>query len=194
MRSKFVATLALTATMLPFVAQADDMSYSGIDVAYVNTDVDDFNEEVDGFALRGSLEITDQAFVFAGYTDQSTSVFGEDLNLTGYNLGLGYAWPMSDSTDIFGKVAYEEVEVEFAGFSADDDGFSLGGGVRGRLAEQFELEGTLTYTDLSESGDDTVVGACGRWYFTDAFALSGEIAKGSDATTYGVGARFEFGQ
>jgi hypothetical protein len=42
-------------------------------------------------ALRGSIAITDQAFVFAGYTDQSTTVFGEDLNFTSYNLGLGYA-------------------------------------------------------------------------------------------------------
>ena len=45
--------------------------YSYADLAYVTTDIDGVNEDLDGFALRGSLEVTDQAFLFGTYTDQS---------------------------------------------------------------------------------------------------------------------------
>lgn len=194
MRLKITTALALAAAMLPLMAQADNLSYSYVDIAYVNTDVDDFDEEIDGFALRGSVEITEQAFVFGGYTDQSTTVFGEDLDVRSYALGLGYAWPVSDTADIYGKVAYVETEAEFAGLSVDDDGFSLGAGLRGRVAEQFELEGAVTYIDLSDSGDDTVLGLGARWFFTDVFSLGVELETDDDATTYGVGGRFNFGQ
>jgi hypothetical protein len=194
MRFKITSALAVAAVMLPLLAQADNLSYSYVEVAYVNTDLDDFDEEIDGFALRGSVEISEQAFMFAGYTDQSTTVFGEDLELRSYGLGLGYAWPVSDTADLYGKVGYVEAEAEFAGFSVDDDGFSLGVGLRGRMAEQFELEGAVTYTDLSDSGDDTLLGVGARWYFTDVFALGVELETDDDATTYGVGVRFNFGQ
>jgi len=194
MRLKITTALALAAAMLPLMAQADNLSYSYVDFAYINTELDDFDEEIDGFALRGSVEITEQAFVFGSYVDQSTSVFGEDLDVRCYGVGLGYAWPVSDTADFYGKVGYVETEAEFAGFSADDDGFSLGVGLRGRVAEQFELEGAVTYIDLSESGDDTVLGLGARWYFTDVFSLGVELETDDDATTYGVGGRFNFGQ
>jgi long-subunit fatty acid transport protein len=193
MRLKTTTALALAAAMLPLMAQADNLSYSYVDVAYVSTDLDDFDEEIDGFALRGSVEVTEQAFVFGGYTDQSTTLFGEDLDVRSYELGLGYAWPVSDTADFYGKIGYVQAEAEFAGITVDDDGFSLGAGLRGRVAEQFELEGAVTYTDLSDSGDDTVLGLGARWYFTDAFNLGVEADIGNDATTYGVGGRFNFG-
>ena len=69
--------------MLPLMTQAaDQLSYSYLDPAYITTDIDGFDDNVDGFALRGSLEVTDQFFGWAGYTTQSTEVFGEDLDYT----------------------------------------------------------------------------------------------------------------
>ena len=74
MRFKFASALAASAAFVPFLAQAEGLSYSYLDAAYVNTDIDRFDEDVDGFALRGSYELTNNVFVFAGYADQGTSV------------------------------------------------------------------------------------------------------------------------
>ena len=93
MRLNLVSAIAALGAMLPLMTHADELSYSYLDPAYVTTDYDGFDEEVDGFALRGSLEVTDQLFAFAGYTDQSTDVFGEDLELRTMSIGGGYAWP-----------------------------------------------------------------------------------------------------
>ena len=186
MRYHLVSAVAALGAMLPLMTKAaDELSYSYLDPAYITTDID-------GFALRGSLEVTDQFFGWAGYTTQSTEVFGEDLDYTTMSIGGGYAWPLSPTADIYGRLGYVKAEVDYAGFDADDDGFLLGAGLRARVAQEFELEGGLNYMDFSDSGDDTSVYAAGRWYFTPSFAAGLEAELGNDATTYGIGVRWNF--
>jgi hypothetical protein len=194
MRFKFASALAASAAFVPFLAQAEGLSYSYLDAAYVNTDVDNFNEDVDGFALRGSYELTNNVFVFAGYADQGTSAAGFDIDLQTYNLGLGYAWPLGKALDVYGKVGYVSSEADVQGLgNADDDGYSLAVGLRGRAVEQLELEGAVSYVDLSDSGDDTTLDLGARWYFTPQFAFGVEGSFGDDANTYGLGVRWNFG-
>lgn len=194
MRFQSISAIATTAALLPFLAQAEGLSYSYLEAAYINTDIDQFDEEVDGFALRGSFEITEQVFVFAGYSNQSTEIFGTDLDVEQMNIGLGYAWSIAPTTDIYGKVGYVDAQVDAGAFDADDDGYMLAVGLRGRPADQLELEGSVNYVDLSDSGDDTSVGLAARWFFTEQFAVGVEGAFGDDANTYGVGVRWNFGQ
>jgi len=104
----------------------------------------------------------------------------------------------SDSADLYGKLGYTSAEVDvsvpgFGSASADDDGFLLGMGVRGRVAQQFELEGAVNYFDYSESGSDTSLGAAARWFFTDQFSAFAEGEFGDDVSTYGIGMRWNFG-
>ena len=194
MRFKFVSALAASAALAPFLAQAEGISYSYLDAAYVNTDIDRFDEDVDGFALRGSYELTDNVFVFAGYADQGTSVAGFDIDLQTYNLGLGYAWPLGEALDVYGKAGYVSAQADVQGLGdADDDGYSLAVGLRGRAVEQLELEGAVSYVDLSDSGDDTTLDLGARWYFTPQFAFGVEGSFGDDANTYGLGVRWNFG-
>lgn len=194
MRFKLVPALAVAATFVPFLAQAEGLSWSYLEGAYVNTDIDQFDEDVDGFALRGSYGLTDNVFVFAGYADQGTSVAGFDIDLQTYNLGLGYAWPLGKALDVYGKLGYVNAKVDVQGVGdADDDGYSLAAGLRGRAIEQLELEGAVSYVDLSDSGDDTTLDLGARWYFTPQFAVGVEGSFGDDANTYGLGVRWSFG-
>jgi len=194
MRFKFVSALAASAAFVPFLAQAEGLSWSYVDAAYINTDIDRFDEDVDGFALRGSYEIVDNLFVFAGYADQGTTVAGLDIDLQTYNLGLGYAWPLGEALDVYGKVGYVSAEADVGGLGdVDDDGYSLALGLRGRAVEQLELEGAVSFVDLSDSGDDTTLDLGARWYFTPQFAVGLEGSFGDDANTYGLGVRWNFG-
>jgi hypothetical protein len=189
MRFKILSALAAAAAFAPFMAQADGLSYSYVDLAYVNTDPDGSGEDVDGLGLRGSIEITEQVFLFAGYADQS----GDGVDFETYNLGVGYAWPIAPRMDLYGKLGYVEAEADYRGFGGDDDGYLLAFGLRSRVTDQVELEGAVNYVDLSDSGDDTSLGLAARWYLTEQVALGLETAFSDDATTYGLGVRWHFG-
>src|SRR4029453_2112662 len=107
MRSKLLSTMVAASLALPLAAAAaDNVNYSYADLAYVTTDIDGVDEELDGFALRGSFEVTEQAFLFGSYTDQTAESGGVDVDYTNFTLGGGYAWPLSDTTDLYGKLGY----------------------------------------------------------------------------------------
>ena len=194
MRLKIISSLVASAALLPVLAHADGLSYSYLEGAYINSDVDNFNEDVDGLALRGSFEITDQVFLFGSFSDQSTSIFGSDVDLTAFRIGAGYAWPIAKNVDVYGRIGYARVEADLPGPNLSDDGYTLGVGMRGRVIEPLELEGAVNYTDLNDSGDDTSLGLAARYFFTPQFAVGVEGEFGNDVDTYGVNVRWNFGK
>ena len=194
MRKYILALLAATLAFAPLLARAEGPSYSFVEAGYIVTDIDDFDEEFDGFGIRGSIEFVENWFLYAGYLDQSAEIFGVDVDATGFDVGFGYAFPLSDVMDLYGKLGYTEVEIEAFDESVDDDGYELSLGLRASVMEQLELEGAVNYVDLSDSGDDTSFGLAARWYFMPQFALGIEGEFGDDANSYGVSARWEFGR
>ena len=174
----------------PLAAHADGFDYSFVEGGYAQLDVDGVSGNLDGFFLRGSVEITERLFVSADYLDTSGS--GADTQL--YSIGLGGSFPLSNALDLTGRVAYVGTEVDASGFGGDDDGFSVGAGLRGRLGEGFELEGKVTYYDFSDSGDDTSFGLAARYFFTDQLAVGAEYEDFDDASLWGLGIRYSFGK
>ena len=71
-----------------------------------------------------------------------------------------------------------------------DNGLALGGGVRSRLGESFEVDAGLKYVDLDESDTGLHVGA--RYYFNDTMALGASIDDNDNADTLRLGFRWEF--
>ena len=189
------ATLAACVALSPVLAQADRPSYSLLDAGYVVTDVDNFNKDVDGYLLRGSWQFTDNWFAYGRYIDQSTDISGVNLDVSQWSIGAGYAWPLNDALDIYGKAGYVEADADVDTFNAhvNDDGYELSVGLRGLAMPQFEYEGAVNYTDLSDSGDTTSVALAARWYFLPQFAVGIEGEFGQDANSYGIGARWNFG-
>jgi Outer membrane protein beta-barrel domain len=194
MRKYVLAMLAATLAFAPLAASAEGPSYSFVEAGYIVTDIDDFDDEFDGFGLGGSFEFVENWFVYASYLDQSAEIFDVDVDSTGFDVGFGYAFPLTETMDLYGKLGYTEVEIEAFDESVDDDGYALGLGLRAIVIEQLELEGSINYVDLSDSGDDTAFGLAARWYFLPQFALGLEGAFSDDANSYGVSARWEFGR
>jgi hypothetical protein len=194
MRKYVLALLAATLAFAPMLARAEGPSYSFLEAVYVVTDIDDVDEEFDGFLIRGSFEFVENWFLYARYLDQSAEVFDIDFDATQAALGVGYAFPLTEAMDLYGKLGYTEVELGAFDAELDDDGYEVSVGLRGSLMEQLELEGALNYVDLSDSGDDTSFGLAARWYFMPQFALGIEGEFGDDANSYGVGVRWEFGR
>jgi hypothetical protein len=57
---------------------------------------------------------------------------------------------------------------------------------------QFEAEGNVIYTDLSDGGDETAFELAGRWNFTDMFSAGGAYRVGDDVNYLYAGVRLSW--
>jgi hypothetical protein len=182
--------LLVLMSIVPGFAAAQDFNYNYIDLALIDAEVDvgPFNLDGDGFAVAGSFSIADNMFVIAGYSDQDYD-FGIDGNTL--NLGVGFHTDFGDNLDFVADISFLDAEVATRFGSADENGYGIRAGVRGRINPELELEGGLTLIDLNDS--DTGIRAAVRYYFSDAFAVSGTIADNDGGLNLAVGIRAEFG-
>jgi len=199
MRVVLVALFASLILVAP-ATQAQDVSYNYLDAAYARVDIDDYSEDADGYLLRAAFEVTDNVFLFGGYSDLTVDLrgfdvfLGETIDLREYDFGVGYAWPVGYASSLYGKLSYVSTESEFFGGSFDDDGYGLALGLRTRPAMNVELEGYVDYVDLSDLGDETSFGAAARFFVTPQFALGAEVVFSDDATSFGGGFRWHWGR
>jgi len=166
-----------------------DMSYSAFDISYL-LDVElDGGADGDGFEIGGSYELTDKFYVFGEWQDTSLDfgIDGEQLELGG-----GFHTPLSNTVDFVATLSYINAEFENNFGSADDDGLALGGGVRARLSDSFELNGAVRFVDFDESGNDTGFTVGGRWYFADNMAITAQADFFDEVDVLGIGFRAEF--
>jgi len=201
MRKIFTA-LAATAAFVPFMAQAEGLSYTYAEAGWVQSDFDDYKvgdsgrltEELGGWGLKASFEIIDNLFVYGRYADQKTTVRGNDYTFQPWDIGVGYAYPISDTFDVYGTVGYSNIDIDgpAALKNANDDGYTLGLGARTRLIEKLELEGVAKYANFSDYGDNVAFQFAGRWFFTDAIAVGAEYTVGDNVDTIGFNVRYQF--
>lgn len=177
---KFVNAMAgsLLLAVVPLAAHSEDMSYSYVELGYVDADLGNVASG-DGPSLRGSVGFAENFFVFGEYT---TLGFPAGIDLDQYTVGLGGRLGISDNMDLVGRVGYTEFDLSVPGFgSGNADGYVVSAGIRGQVAEDFELEGHVIHTDLgSDLGDSTALVVGGRYFFTKSFAIGAEYRTGDE--------------
>lgn len=167
-----------------------EFNYTYVEIGYDETefDVGGAGEiDGDGLTVSGSFELNDEWHVFASY-GQADLDFGLDLDTLA--LGAGYVFPFESDIDLYGRVLYIDMEVDGPGGSGDDDGLGLQFRIRGRVSDEFELEGGIQYIDVADS--DTSLQGSARYYFSDTFSAGIGLTIGGDADAIGVNARFDF--
>jgi hypothetical protein len=179
---------AILAAFAPGVVLAD-MNYTNLEVNYLDLDVGEgVSVNGDGFEIGGSWELNDQFHLFGSWQDQSL-----DFGIDGRTLEIGAGWShgFSDKLDFVGTLSMVDAELEAGGVTASDDAIALGGGIRSRLGDSFELEAGLKYVDF-DSGSDTGISVGGRYYFNDSMALGASMDSNDNADTLRLGFRWEF--
>jgi hypothetical protein len=177
---KFVNAMAgsLLLAVVPLAAHSEDMSYSYVDLAYVETDIDN-GPTADGFGLRGSIGFAEHWLAFAEYSAQS--VQGVDIDTIA--VGLGGHYGLAENLDLVGRLGYIEVDLNAGGgLNASDDGYLFDLGLRGRVGDAVELEGGARYTDFSDVGDDTALFVGGRFHINKTWALGAEYQSGDNSS------------
>ena len=182
-------TASLMLAALPLASHAEEMSYSFIDLGYVETEIDGVGPTADGFALRGSVGFAEHYFAFAEFSDQS--VAGFDVEQTA--VGLGGHYGLSETLDLVGRAGWVTADVSGFGLGLDDDGYLVSAGLRGRIGENVELEGSVIHTDFGGTdGDDTAFAVGGRYHFNKTFAVGAEYQQSDDVSSILAGVRISF--
>jgi opacity protein-like surface antigen len=192
-RAALIAASLLLAA--PVSGMADGLSYNYWEAAWVGADVDSIPNNLDGWGVGGSFELTKEVFLAASYTDVSTKVYGVRVGERDTSISVGYAYSFTSNFDAIGRVGYVNADAKIEHYGGgNDDGYLLGVGVRARPVDQVELEGEVRYIDLGKSGDNTAVGAGVFWYFVPQVAVAISGSYSNDSTTYGIGIRGTWGR
>jgi hypothetical protein len=179
---------AVLAAFVPGVVLAD-MNYTKLEISMLDVELDSANVDGDGFSFAGGYELNEKIHLFGEWQDQSLD-FGIDGR--SLELGAGYTHGFSDKLDFIGTLSYVDAEVKAGNVTADDDGLAVGGGIRTRVADSFEVDAGLKYVDFDNAGGDTGVSVGGRYYFNDSMALGASADFNDNADTLRVGFRWEF--
>ena len=162
---------------------APALDYSYAELRFVDVD----ENGGDGFILGGSYELQNNWFILGSVTDLG---FNGGVDFFTFELGGGYVWNYRPDWDLFANARYMNTDVDFNGGSNDDSGVGLTGGVRGMIAPQFEVRGSVNHVTIGDG--DTFIQIAGDYYFTDQFAAGLSFDVGGDLDTLTVGARWYF--
>lgn len=217
--SKLIATVF---AFTPIVGMAaDDLSYTYLEADYINLDIDDVGDDGnviddfdngDGFAVRGSLGLGNNWFLFASYAETDADVsFIDDLDMLQpgdaevkkFELGLGTALPLNDLSDLVLRFAYLDTDVgefNFGGSSdssLDDlnddnsDGYAADVSWRSQVAPSIEVSLGGRYTDMENVDGLSFLGGV-LFEVSPVFGISLQVDAGDELSTYSAGARFSF--
>jgi len=186
------STLLIMLLALSASASAEDFNYNFLNLGYGNVELDAVDVDGDGFQIGGSFAFTDSFHGFANYEDAGLDF---DVDVTRYNLGVGYNTSVSDTVDMYARLSYEYLEFDLPlGFgSVDDDGYGLGVGLRFAASASLELAAGVNYVDYGD-GDDTGFEVGALYNFNDTFALGLTGEWSDEFTTYALLGRFYFGR
>lgn len=188
---KLILAAALSAVSAASFAAAPAWDF--VQASYVMTDFDDadLNYEPDGFSISASKLVTDDVFVTGSYSMQNDDIFGTEVDFDRLSLGLGYRYALSNKTDLYGIVSYEDVEISGSGESENEDGYGLTAGARSMVMDNIELRGAVKYID-TDSGSDTSLLIGGDYFFSPAFAVGVSYETSDDLSTFALNARYNF--
>ncbi len=176
---------------------AESPRWDSASISYQSVDID--GDKLTGFAVLGSKLLGKDFFVVGSYGSASDDieVFSSnvDVDFNTLSVGLGYRYSLSKTTDLFGVLSYEDMEVKASSQgnseSESDNGYGLQIGIRSMLSEKVELSGSLQYLDIADE-TETAIGVSALYNFTEQFSAGVGYSKSDDVDTITVSAVYFF--
>ena len=193
---KLKYTLLITTLLAASSAMATKPDWDFIQAGYQSVDIDDFDETgPSGIGISGSKLIGESIFLVGSYSMMNYDYVGIDVDFDQGSAGIGYRYGTSKSTDVYAVASYQYVKVSISGFDEglrdDDNGYGLALGVRSRLYEKFQIDGSISYVSI-DSESETTFGLAANYYFTPAISGGLSYAASADADTIGAFVRYSF--
>lgn len=202
-----------SAALQPYLVQAVDrnersaFSYTYFEAGYFATNVDALDDSTDAVFARGSIELFDFLYVFAGYAveeidNASIGAGTGDVQSDSYQLGLGAHRAMTMQLDLVGEVAwiYDDISSDdIASLDDANDGWTAMVGARYLPMRWddggFELNGGFRWQDreaLFTDGESSVWEFGGRLHFLTMFSIGAKYAVTPDDDRFALDARVSF--
>lgn len=191
-----------------FSAQAADLSYTWVEGGYAQLNIDDDylgDPEGKGGYIRGSYQLSSQAYVFGGYAQVSEdySYAGDrlDVDVDQAELGFGFRMSAGDNVDFTADIAMvrlgAEAEIRFTDGDriAEDDHTNAGRvtvGLRGTPSPRTEAWIKGGYLDGSDLDGEFVGTLGGQFKLNPTWGLVVEGEVIGDLTRYFAGVRASF--
>jgi hypothetical protein len=175
---------ALAAAFAPAASFAE-MSYSSVDISWIDSEFDNTDLDGNGIEIAGSYQLNEQFFVLGKWLEQDLD-FGIDA--TFIEFGAGLRKPLQDDLDFVGTLSYVDVEIG----NGDDDGLAVAAGVRAQLADAVQIEAMLRLVDYDDLDSDSGIVLTGRYYFSQTMAVTLGLDFTDLADSVRLGFRAEF--
>lgn len=220
---KFTKTVTLAGLLsIPMISTAaEGLNYTFIELEYLNLDVDEPNEsnvlDTDfdnggGLGIDLSYGFTNRFFLYAAYSkteadfsfiDNSNTFVPGRTDLLLFNLGLGYAFPMSDRTDFVLSGGYADIDYNDFDFGAtndtdandlrDDpsDGYTLDAKIRSQFTDNIETSIGLRYVDIEDIDGLSLIANI-MYEFNPNWGLDLNLDAGDELMVWGIGVRYSF--
>ena len=207
---------------------AQEVRYSWLDLSYMGQDVDRQGSQVpivgqtvdvdgkdgDGVRFRGSIGTWNNFYLFIDYSSSDIDIdaivtnaqgvfpASDEFDYTAIRGGAGLRYPLGFSTDIYGEVSFDSLDLDFGSFAGenfDTDEQDIGAaiGVRTMLNDDLELR---AYGRFSNVGDvdlntgmfdsDTLFGAGFGWTVVRGLSIVGDYESG-EFSNWSLGFRLD---
>ena len=174
------------------IQAAESVRWDSASLSYQSVDIEG---KLTGFGVSGTKLIGEDFFIAGSYSSVSDDAdfFGSkvELDFNTLSVGLGYRHAISNKTDLFGIVSYEDMEVK-ASFQGESDsesenGYGLQAGIRSLVTENIELSGSLSYVDIADESE-TGFDVSAIYHFTNQFSAGIGYGKSDEWDTLSLSA------
>lgn len=165
-------------------ASPTPVNYNYVGVNYTTQNLDDFDCSQDGLMAYGSMDINSGWFAQASVIDVSgdSGCGSRTLSAKG-----GYRLPFNDMFFAYGNLGIESTSPDVG---SSDSGLLLAAGLRGFVMEKLEAQFELSHHTIFDG--ETTLSGTGAYWFAPNIAGTATLGFGADATTFAVGARYNF--
>lgn len=184
-RPRCFVLLALLALALPLVSQADDLSFTYLELTARHVDPDFASSEI-GYRGVASLGLPLNFYGFAQFETADLDNVGGDLNNSDF--GLGWHIGLGDTVQGLVEAAWTNRE---AGLF-DEDGYTVNVGVRVAPGDTFEFGAKAGYRNLDNNLDGGFGEAYLLWKLWGPVGLVANAELAEKANYYGLGVRLSF--
>jgi hypothetical protein len=172
-------------------ASAQGVNYNYVQGSYGQVDLDGFSRvlEGDGPGISASFAIDESFHIYGEY---QTADLGGSVNFNLTELGVGYHTDISSNLDVYAIVGYVRIGADAGFFSSNDDGVSVGLGLRGAVSEAVELFGGLDYVDFDDPFSETRANAGFELSLTKNIGVGLKAIFWDDVNIFQINARLYF--
>jgi len=200
--TKFKAQYLLAGSLLigmsnSFALDDSDLQYNGIAIGYSSASVGGYSQKINGTGVSGSYLVNNNVFIGGGVNNATFSPPGvTQVKYSGADLGVGYRFGISRTTDLTTTVDYSATDVTEAGYiGITQYGKTVGFGIRSLVAPNVEIGGNLNFENYQNqttnssialtTGTATQIATGIRFFISNEFAVRAAYGYSSSNSSNG---------